>query len=290
MSEKFSILITDRNPRVRDFLEREFVQEGYHVKLAKDGKDLLSDLEKDASLDLLILDLEIPAVDRHELLSHLKRRFPQLPVVVHSFLEELADQATMDLASMFVEKTENTDKLKLAVAGALNSRYPDRFARSKEIVEGFVPPLNRIVERDMSAERDAIGMRILVVDDEQNIRDGCERVLERRGLKVRKAEDAGGALAYLERTSYALVLLDLKLPGTDGLDLLSRIRERYSDTRVIVITGCTTLETAVEAIQLGAHGFLPKPFKPVQLRTVVDAAIQEKLSAEMKTGRGAAPR
>jgi len=288
MSETFTILIADRNRHVRTFLEREFLREGYHVELVKDGRELLSAAEKGDSLDLVILDPEIPGVNRQDLLSSLKRRLPQLPVVIHSFLEELADQAVVDIGSVFVEKTENTDKLRIAVANLLRSRYPDRFSRSKQRGNGFSPPSTRIVGTE-TGEFDAHGMLILVVDDEQNIRDGCERVLERRGFKVTKAEGARDAWTCLEKTSYALVLLDLKLPDMDGFDLLSRIHETFSDTLVIVITGYATVETAAEATRLGAHDFLSKPFTPVQLKTVVEAAIQKKLSVGATTDRRAEP-
>jgi DNA-binding NtrC family response regulator len=280
MSETFTILIADRNPHVRKFLEREFVSEGYHVELVRDGKELLSAAEKNASLDLVILDPEIPGVNRTELMSRLKQRLPQLPVVIHGFLEELSDQAVMDLASVFVEKTENTDKLRIAVANVLSSRYPARFNRSRQTGNAFPPPPDRALETERGAERAAGANRILVVDDEQNIRDGCERVLERRGFKVSKVGDARDALVCLGKTSYALVLLDLKLPDMDGLELLTRIRKTTSDTPVIVITGYATVETAAEVIRLGANDFLSKPFTPAQLKTVVEAAIHQNLSGK----------
>ncbi len=126
----------------------------------------------------------------------------------------------------------------------------------------------------MSTENQDI--HILVVDDERDIRDGCERILGRRGYKVSKAENGEEAVDLVDKSPFAIVLLDLKMPGMDGLEVLGRIRDSHPDTMVIVITGFATVETAIEAMKRGAYDFIPKPFKPDQLRIVVDRAIERK--------------
>ncbi len=117
---------------------------------------------------------------------------------------------------------------------------------------------------------------ILVVDDERDIRDGSERILTRKGYAVTKASNGEEALQRVEETRFAIVLLDLKMPGMDGLEVLRLIRASHPETLVIVITGYATIETAIEAMKLGAYDFIPKPFKPDQLRIVVDRAIELK--------------
>ncbi len=126
----------------------------------------------------------------------------------------------------------------------------------------------------MNAE--SLDYHVLVVDDERDIRDGSERILTRKGYKVTKASNGEEALRYVEETQFAIVLLDLKMPGMDGLEVLGLIRESHPDTLVIVITGFATVETAIEAMKRGAYDFIPKPFKPDQLRIVVDRAIERK--------------
>ncbi len=115
-------------------------------------------------------------------------------------------------------------------------------------------------------------VHVLVVDDERDIRDGCERILVRRGHQVTKAPQGEEALRLAEETDFAIVLLDLKMPGMDGLEVLRRLHESHPDTLVIVITGYATIETAIEAMKIGAYDFIPKPFKPDQLRIVIDRA------------------
>lgn len=118
--------------------------------------------------------------------------------------------------------------------------------------------------------------QILVVDDERDIRDGSERILTRKGYRVTTASNGEEALQHVEETRFAIVLLDLKMPGMDGLEVLRLIRESHPETLVIVITGYATIETAIEAMKRGAYDFMPKPFKPDQLRIVVDRAIELK--------------
>lgn len=117
---------------------------------------------------------------------------------------------------------------------------------------------------------------VLVVDDEQDIRDGSERILNRIGFQVFKASRGSEALDILSRENISLVLLDLKMPGMDGMEVLSRIQEMNPAILVIVITGYATVQTAIEAMKQGAYDFIPKPFEPDQLRIVVHRA-QEKV-------------
>jgi len=118
--------------------------------------------------------------------------------------------------------------------------------------------------------------QVLVVDDERDIRDGCERILIRRNCQVSKAANGTEALERIEKTPFDIMLLDLKMPGMDGMEVLLRTRENRPEILVIVITGYATIETAIEAMKRGAYDFIPKPFKPDQLRIVVDRAMEKK--------------
>ena len=132
---------------------------------------------------------------------------------------------------------------------------------------------------------------LLVVDDEQDIRDASERILSRIGYQVQKASRGDEALDILNKNSIDIVLLDLKMPGMDGMEVLASIRERSTEIQVIVITGYATVETAIEAMKQGAYDFIPKPFEPDQLRIVVNRAwekinfIQEAKRLEQERNR-----
>lgn len=127
MNYPFRILIADRNRHVREFLRREFSDAGYLVDVAGDGRELFTRIEGVESPDLLILDLEIPHLEGIDVLGLLRERQPRLPVVVHAFLTEHANQPALDTAAALVEKKGDTDGLKKAVRQVLENYYPQRF-------------------------------------------------------------------------------------------------------------------------------------------------------------------
>ena len=115
-------------------------------------------------------------------------------------------------------------------------------------------------------------IRVLVVDDELDIREASERILSRIGFQLSTAARGDEALQIFERARPDIVLLDLKMPGLDGMEVLQRLRELDPSILVIIITGYATVETAIEAMKQGAYDFIPKPFEPDQLRIVVNRA------------------
>ncbi len=118
--------------------------------------------------------------------------------------------------------------------------------------------------------------RILVVDDEQIVCESCQRILEEEGLDVETASGGMEAFAKMKEHPFDIVITDLKMPGIDGMEVLRTIRRDYPDTIVIMITGFSTVETAVEAMKLGAFDYIPKPFTPDEVSVVVKKAIEQK--------------
>jgi two-component system, NtrC family, response regulator AlgB len=111
-------------------------------------------------------------------------------------------------------------------------------------------------------------MRILIIDDEANIRKTTAMVLETLGHEVMQAPDSARAKKILDRQSFDVAFLDLKLGAENGLDLLPELIKIEPRLLVIVFTAYASLETAVEAIKAGAYDYIPKPFTPEQIRQV----------------------
>jgi len=128
--------------------------------------------------------------------------------------------------------------------------------------------------------------KILVVDDERIICAGCEKILGEAGYQVKTTLSARKALEMLKEEPFDIVITDIKMPELSGIELLEIIRKEYPEITVIVITGYSTVETAVEAMKLGAFDYLPKPFTSDQVTLVIKRAVERKnLLAETLRGK-----
>lgn len=120
---------------------------------------------------------------------------------------------------------------------------------------------------------------ILIVDDEEVVRLSHLRSLEAVDCNARAAEDGMAAINVMEQHPFDVVLLDLRMPGLDGMDVLKTIKQRWPDSEVIVITGYPSIETAKEAVRLGAFNYLTKPLGPDEvIKAANDAVIQKRWS------------
>jgi two-component system nitrogen regulation response regulator GlnG len=113
--------------------------------------------------------------------------------------------------------------------------------------------------------------RILVADDEESMRWVLSKALKRRGFTVDLAEDGRQALALIQENSYDLAILDIKMPGMSGLELLDRVREMKSDLLVVIMTAEASMKNAVEAMKRGAYDYITKPFD----LDVIDAIVEK---------------
>jgi DNA-binding NtrC family response regulator len=115
--------------------------------------------------------------------------------------------------------------------------------------------------------------KVLIVDDERNIRLTLKGALDSFGLEVDAVFQGEEALQKLAEKSYEIMILDLRLPGMDGLTVLRQAAEKFPATKVIIITAYGTVEAVVEAMQLGAVDFLQKPFEPHEVREIVGRVL-----------------
>lgn len=116
--------------------------------------------------------------------------------------------------------------------------------------------------------------KILVVDDETSITSALELILGERGYEVKTARSVGEATALLRGRAFDLVFTDLRLPDSDGIDLLTRVKTDTPDTQVIVMTAHGSVEITIEAIKRGAYYYVEKPFTPDQVLMLAERALQ----------------
>jgi DNA-binding NtrC family response regulator len=123
----------------------------------------------------------------------------------------------------------------------------------------------------MSKER----TRILVVDDEEIVRESLSSWLHEDGYRVDTAPDGPTALEKVKRERWGILLVDLKMPGMDGLQVLEAVKQIRPETAVVIMTAYATVDTAVTAMKLGAYDYLVKPFDPEELSLMVEKIVRQ---------------
>jgi DNA-binding NtrC family response regulator len=118
--------------------------------------------------------------------------------------------------------------------------------------------------------------RILIVDDEEIVIRSCLRILDGSDFLVEAAQDGREALRKVEENPYDVIILDIMMPHMDGLEVLRRVKETHPNVDVIMVTGLSQIDTAVQAMKLGAFDYISKPFEPDELKLVVQRALERR--------------
>ena len=129
--------------------------------------------------------------------------------------------------------------------------------------------------QENTAINNPVPPHILVMEDDLSVARGLEMVLSEEGYNVNLAGTGELAIEAFKQKRYDLLVADLRLPGIDGMEVIKQVKEEKPETEVIVITGYGTTSTAVEAMKLGVHDFLPKPFTEDQIKTSINEALKE---------------
>src|SRR3954466_9198085 len=125
--------------------------------------------------------------------------------------------------------------------------------------------------------------KILVVDDERNVLVTVVAILEQEGYDVDAAPDGQTAIDLIRSRPYDLVMTDLKMPGVDGLAVLEEVRKTSPATVTLMMTGYGSVDTATEALQLGAYEYLLKPTEVADLKAAVRRSLERKRLSEIDT-------
>lgn len=118
--------------------------------------------------------------------------------------------------------------------------------------------------------------RILIADDEEIVIRSCLRILDGDDFQVEAVQDGREALRKIEENPYDVMILDIMMPNMDGLEVLRRVKETHPNVDVIMITGLSQIDTAVQAMKLGAFDYISKPFEPDELKLVVQRALERR--------------
>jgi DNA-binding NtrC family response regulator len=128
-------------------------------------------------------------------------------------------------------------------------------------------------------------IRLLIVDDEERFLRAIATRLAKRGFEVRTATNGPDAIEVARREKFDIALLDLKMPGMDGSEVLRVLKEEHDFLEAIILTGHGSLESAVELTRLGAYSYLPKPYELDKLIRVLKEAYQARLEKKFQSDR-----
>jgi DNA-binding response OmpR family regulator len=118
-------------------------------------------------------------------------------------------------------------------------------------------------------------MKILVIDDEPVILNSCRKVLEEDGFDVDLVPSADEALKAMKKEVFDLLLVDVKMPKHDGIYLMQKVKEKWPDVPIIVMSGYPTPDTITDGAKMGADAFIAKPFTPDELLETIRQVIQK---------------
>ena len=237
MAEK-RILLVDDDANLREMLGMFLTKRGYTVLQARGGAQAIEMAERE-KFGLMLLDLKMPDINGIEVLMTLKRKGIKTRVVVLTAVDsvELEKEARMNGAAGFLRKQLEPP----VIADAIDAIFKD-------------------MEEKSGAKPKEESGKVMIVDDNRDIRELLEKFLTKKGYSTLTAASGEEALEKLKSEKSVIVLLDVALPGMDGLAVLKNIRQRNLGAGVIMITGIKDERIADQAIKEGAFDYIVKPF------------------------------
>jgi DNA-binding response OmpR family regulator/anti-sigma regulatory factor (Ser/Thr protein kinase) len=266
------ILIVDDEAQIREIVSSMLSFANYKCRQAESGAEALAILQSGETFDLMLSELMMPGLNGIGLLEKAKDAYPEMPFVMVTAVQDIsvALAAIRNGAYDYLLKPFEREQLLATVRRALEKRrlkvrHRAHRAKLKSLGYGLEP------------QECASTKRILVVDDEEQIREIVSSMLSFANYKCRQAESGVEALAILQSgETFDLILSDLMMADLDGIGLLEKTKDAYPDLPVIVVTAVHDISVALAAIRNGAYDYLLKPFEREQLLVMVNRALERR--------------
>ncbi|MEW6097328.1 MAG: response regulator [bacterium] len=178
---------------------------------------------------------------------------------------------TISIAVVTNKKRDLKHLVEVSTIGTELKEYAKTFFGSNYIVDKRMGEEKDIKESDQILEKE----NILLVDDEQDICTILSMILKKEGYEIIIAQTGASALAQIEKKSFNVVLLDIRLPDMSGLEVLKRIKTKAPNTVVIIMTGFSSMEWAIEALRYGAYDYLQKPLDIEKVKVIIKRGIEQ---------------
>jgi DNA-binding NtrC family response regulator len=242
------ILIADDDLQVRELFYNLLTKKGYRVITAAGGADAIEYCARE-NPDLVLLDINMPGIDGIDVLRKIKAANTSMKVVMLTGMEQtiLENQARLSGAAGFLRKSLD--------------------------IRVILTIIDETVKGENQPHTVAVGKTIMVVDDEPQIRSLLSDFLKKKGYEVETASNGEEAVQKAARSKPAAILLDMRMPGMDGIETLQKIRGIDRDVVVIMITAVEDHDIAESAMKLGAYDYI---LKPIDL-SYLDLALLTKL-------------
>ena len=256
----------------RDFLqavEPGMARRGFDVSLAESGIRALELLEQQ-TFDVVVLDVKMPGIDGVDTFREISRRYPGLPVILLTGHGDISQAFETSREGVYEYLTKPCDVEKLAEV------VRDAASRGRPKEEALPPPGGMI--------------RLLLVDDDLEFVRSLTPALKRRGIDVTEALDGSQALERVSDRFFDVALVDVVMPGMDGLALLDRLKEADPFMEVIMLTGNPEVGDARRGLKEGAFDYLTKPQPVEALVKAIRAAWARRQAWEEEARRAEADR
>lgn len=237
------LLLVDDEVEFLNSTARVLRRRGFEVTTVQNPAVGLKLLEHE-SFDVVVLDIKMPGIPGDRMFREMKRRWPDTPVIMltgHGTVEQ-AFGISKDGVFDYLTKPCDVEKLVQTCLSAVAASFRGELSE------------NETREPEEEEEID-----VLIVDDEEDFLSSLSTALRRRKMRVSTASGGKEALEKLETNSYPVVLLDLKMPGMDGLEVLRRIKAADPSCAVLLLTGLPTVSTVIEGLKDGAFDYMVKP-------------------------------
>jgi len=242
--KKFRLLIVDDEEEFLMSSSQALGRRDFVVDMAPNGVTALEKVESN-QYDAVVLDVKMPDIDGIEVFRQIHRIRPNLPVLLLTGHSSIGDafHTSKDGIADYLSKPIDMDEL----AKCINRAISAAAGREEMAEEGF-PAIDT-----------GEPVRVMIVDDEAELLDSLRKIFQRRNMEVTTAVSGEVALSMLQQALVDIIVLDVKMPGMDGLEVLRRVKQQYPSIEVILLSGHPSVEAALEGVRLGAGEYLKKP-------------------------------
>ena len=244
------IMIVDDDNDLRDSLEEILTMEGMDVIAAEDGYKAIQ-LASENQISLIFMDIRMPGIDGVETFLKIKDILPDCTVVMMTgyALEELIQRALLEGAKACLSKPVSIEQI---------------LEITNEVLTDVAKPLTN---------------KIMIVDDDNDLRDSLEEILTMEGMDVIAAEDGYKAIQLASENQISLIFMDIRMPGIDGVETFLRIKEILPVCTVVMMTGYALEELIQRALSEGAKYCLSKPVSIEQILDITSEVLSESVAS-----------